>query len=461
MKQEKVSGELVESYSPWGARRLRLMLKIGLTYEMSHDLEMAELHYRDAKKLAFSLMAAFLPNDAKGLEDYETDKANQLLENINLFYQPLFAEAWAVQKLPSGLDTPVSIVEEGVKFLRRNLPILNDLSITQSEQELRRDAKDKRSAAAATNQQFSIIGAEIHNKAGDLYFFKGRSYVSCDDLAKYISKPHNADGFVLIAHQHYATALHEIRRFNVIRRASSAWKLQIEEGDTLDGAQRETLRKSDWPDFVSLSVVNNLTDLADAAMSRTSLISTLKELHGTVPKSLARILISSDPAETTRDFCRALDVFLESGDDTANSQIVAALSESVPPPPPRIWWSVLGYDPDVAETSEFHLKHEVLLGRFLGKWSNDKGASPISFGRPSDQTHRLYFALHMAHAAAAITERAGYPTNAAAEHLFAAEIAIVYLLRLRVLNVVSIVASGREEGEALHAENRAAASCRL
>ena len=58
-------------FLPWGVARLRLMLQIGMTFELERDLEQAEAEYRSARNLARSLVRAYVDMEGRGevLED--------------------------------------------------------------------------------------------------------------------------------------------------------------------------------------------------------------------------------------------------------------------------------------------------------------------------------------------------------------------------------------------------------
>ncbi|WP_299693593.1 hypothetical protein [uncultured Tateyamaria sp.] len=391
-------------YAPWAVRRLRLMLKIGLTYEQVNDLEMAQLHYRDATKTSLELID-LLQKSVSSKSPTGNDMTT--LKHMNVVYQAIFAEAWVSQKLPSSVDGSISIVEDALHRLRKSLPILSDpqtgYELAEEGENTAKSTETSDAVGGVTHAHLALIGSEMHNKAGDLYFFKGRSFLVFNRLKEVAEKGigTGAEGTVLKAHYHYAVGLHEVRRFVTYRRKSSEWKFNV-------GTQRhQTFERGGWADFVYLSAASNLADMADAVLARTSILS-LYDDFSSVEK------IVGPPDEMHEAFTKATDAFFE-GDDISTSD-----------------------DP-----------YSILTDKFFGTWQgNDETNYPqlVLFGEPSPSIARVVAGLNFIACGARLNERAGFLDDAASEYLMAAQYAASQLQRLRTFEAASY-ALGQEVTE--------------
>lgn len=441
-------------FAPWSVRRLRLMLNIGMTYEQAHDFEMAQMHYRDARKLTFALIDAFLTG-AKGGETDILGTERNLLKHMNVFYQAIFAEAWVCQKLSASVDGSVSIVEKSLARLRRRLDFLKDPGIARSAAKLSHREWGDKLESGVGHSHFALIGAELHNKAGDLYFFKGRSFVRFEDFLEQIVAPRVttvlgfSEGFVLRAHYHYCVALHEIRRFIVYRRATSAWKLNIwrtryhdtgteppadrEAQGAESETKRKTVRRAQWPDMVYLTIINNMSDIAETTLARASTLYATKELRD--PKNdINDSILRSRVHRTTRRFRdspkrnieryrEVVERFLDS-DDTKAAMVKCSREGCA-----------ICDSRGRCEKAKIERLHVV---DFLGTWNGSEGRGDrrypwiVHHGEASSSIERIWAGLHFMAVGAGFTERSGYPEDAAYEYRILAETAVHYLQRLRI-----------------------------
>lgn len=446
MRPDQQLRQNVLVYAPWSVRRLRLMLRIGMTYEQVNDLEMAQLHYRDARKMSFALIDIF----SKGIAgDTTVGKDISLLKHMNVLYQGIFCEAWVSQKMPSSVDGSISIVEKSLLRLRTMLSALSDARTGTEMAETAAGRLQARRGSTGdkgiesqpmdggvSHVHQTLIGAEMHNKAGDLYFFKGRSFLDFDELATWVNEakdsapPGNrAEGFILRAHYHYVVGLHEVRRFITFRRGISSWKLglQMEPGDKA----WETIHAGQWPDFVFLSAASNISDMADAILSRS-----------------ATLIGMLDLAET--DVLREPSTGRRPLDEIAFTDKVAQLMKKNDGPRTNIKMmrdTLVRFLEDEelpvrqVQTDELPAAEVMrdLVSHFMGTWIGIQKEvttypSLVRFKGPSCAFERLFAGLHFMAASASFAERAGYPEDAAAEHLMTVEFVAVQLLRLRVLD---------------------------
>lgn len=257
----------------WGVARLRLMLQVGMTYEQERNLERAATDYRSARTLARVLIRAYLDAEARGdKESSETTSGGRgyqqrlhTLKHLHILFQATFAEAWLSEKIVGAVDTSASLLERALTELRHYLPY-----VRESESHFAVDS------ARPMHGNFLLTLSQLHNRAGDLYFFKGRQPVSpvtvaaaleeCKQLDKYPARDRATDGYLVRAHYHYAVAMHEIRRYVWYRVTSSGYRLRISK---LPGP---TLLAEALPDFLCRAAASSLNDMAEATLARISLL---------------------------------------------------------------------------------------------------------------------------------------------------------------------------------------------
>lgn len=335
MSTSDLSAADVTIYMPWGVKRLRLMLHIAMTEEQSNNFQSAFAHYANSAAFAETLISGFW----KGSKRQEASNSLEMLKHMPVLYQPMFALAWIAEKMEDGVDTSISIVEKNLRFIRKHLDFLNKLEVCQSEETVRDFiVSGGFSKSGVGNSNFSLIGSEIHNKSGDLYFYKGGSArplefvrAMLDPMLKvtpmdqfnrqlnhinfgrvYRDFDTGFEGYSLKAHYHYCVGLHELRRFIFYRRVVSQTKLNplltlmydhnedeyrafganglnelIEDRAELlspDPKKADlrpvlpTIARATWPNHVFKGVYNNLSDIADSFLSRVSLSQLMREL---------------------------------------------------------------------------------------------------------------------------------------------------------------------------------------
>lgn len=278
LTREAAGEKLPRAYLSWGIARLRLMLQIGMTYEQANDLERASVEYGDAKVLADALIKASF-GTAQDRSDPGFGRLSEL-KHLNLLFQPSFAQAWVLEKLPGNVDSSLPIVEMELTRLRGQVlsPPWGKLEPTESY-------------SSPRNTNFALILAELQNKVGNLYFFKGRQAFPRPDEKRYeheLAKAQRAgetkiyggtEGYLLQAHYHYAVGLHELRRFVTQRLETSALALNAWSAASFEnGASWPTLEPKGEPAFVLRSSAAALSDLAHCMIARTSLFGLFQAL---------------------------------------------------------------------------------------------------------------------------------------------------------------------------------------
>lgn len=185
------------------------------------------------------------------------------------------------EKLENGVDTSLSIVERELSALRTTLPFVRDVTSTETEKmENPHDSGRTRARDARSNHL--LVMAELHNKAGDLHFFKGRAAYNISDsgFPKLVTnnpdcRESGTEGYLFKAHYNYALALHEVRRFVFYRANMSARRLNIKMSETpMPHAERgdwNTLDEKNLPTFVLQTAYSSITDLTEVTLARLQL----------------------------------------------------------------------------------------------------------------------------------------------------------------------------------------------
>lgn len=287
-----VDGETLRTRLAWAISRIRVMLQIGMTFERSRDLEHAQVEYREARSLAQNAIAALRGDFDFGGPETPSGFLSSL-KRLNLLFQPLFAEAWLTEKMGFSVDTAPAMVESELWEMREKLPFVRTQDFFQPSQ--------IPNPFSIHHSNFALLFAELHNKAGDLLFYKGRQLPSLEQIEIWASMSESpidgAEGYLLRAMYHYNVALHEIRRFNAYRRWSSGTKFGI---PLAKGVNEPTLDLQQWSDYVLRAAAGSLADLADCLFSRLSLTRLIRSII--IRRDEA---VVPDPAPPLWRLCRA------------------------------------------------------------------------------------------------------------------------------------------------------------
>lgn len=250
------SNSLARQAASWAISRLRLNLQIGMTYELTRDFEKAEMIYHESHLYARSLLNAYLSVSKNRAEfNHQSDKlALFFVKHFNLLYQPVFAKAWAAEKDASAVDTSVALIEDELNYLERVLPF-----------RLRKDIEnvyDDVSPTKIQNANIGLLKAELHDKAGDLLFFKGCQIPKLTDSDPYNVTKYKSEwaGYLIHADFHYVISLHYLRHYNLYRRYASKGKYNQIFKEVTFGEQ--------LPDFPLMSISSTLSDLAESILPR-------------------------------------------------------------------------------------------------------------------------------------------------------------------------------------------------
>lgn len=392
-------------FLPWGEARLRLMLQIGMTFEQARNLERATVEYRAARTLARALVRACvtgpdrvsgseetrrilfagLLDDARG-QDREHGRGGRLhtLKHLPIVFQPVFAEAWASEKSVGTIDTSVSLLEHSLWEIRQSLPFVSTARL--------RPAEDPTKPPHAN---FGLTLSQLHNKLGDLYFFKGRQSVELHHVLRGLTqqrtegKDRFTDGYLLRAHYHYAVALHELRRYVWHRAESSQYRLSIGAGDR----RSVTLRRDLLPDFLLRAAASSINDMAEATLARVSLFELLEELQRGVSEKVGTLM-----ALPLEEYCAK-------------------------------WLSGDGVPPKE-------------LANWFGEWKRtdlkNSDELLIVFEGPDSAAERLLMSVKLCFVGAGYFEEGGYPEDAARELLQVCDTVTSCLWWMRIVQGIGI-----------------------
>ena len=495
--QEPSAKSIASLYLPWGVRRLRLMLQVGLTSELIRDYERAQLYYLDARQFAWGLINSL---ELEKIENwYGTDFFRQeihkdFLRHINLLYQPIFAEAWVLEKNTGHIDTAATMVESELIWLRKKLPFLNKAdAATKNKNKTSKSYLDEETGkvdnfAGAGGSNFALVGAELHNKAASFYFFKGKQHIEAKNLAIHLAVVNNhtkdtdnpvlrlsklkkrlndplltgSEGTLFRAYYHNTVALHELRRFITYRRVTSPAKFNYGRCGN-DGEQDYSwfiFTLDSWPLFVRQMVSSALAQLADSTLAR--LLESNIFFDAMYGKSLELVEISGinfssidshyDIRGTSKGFAAAIVRWLNFYDEdvnffeknnklrdkkTSDLVLTAKISNA-------------GAD-DLSEQLE-------AVKRFLGFWEN--GQSCLDDKYPllnkfradgTDDLYKLIIVINLKLVAADLADRNGYRNEAIHQWLNVIDLVeillryITIILWLRDVQGISEITSGQAQ----------------
>ncbi|MEL6412087.1 MAG: ATP-binding protein [Pseudomonadota bacterium] len=431
MTDQKAGRELIRTQLPWALRHLRIMLQIGLTYEQSGDEERAQTQYHTTQVFAGYILNTALEIGDIGLEKDEAALSlRQVLKHLSVIFQPVFASAWIAEKLENGVDTSLSIVERELRYLRSRLPFVSDLLAVETRDlgEFHENGRPKDLDAGSNH---ALVIAELHNKAGDLYFFKGRSTfpvrgrefleaLKTEELRNETYHPSSAsqtqarsggggsEGYLYRAHYHYAVGLHEVRRYIVYRHNMSKSRLNILGGY---GDGWNTHNEVTLPSFVQLTVYSSLVDLAEVTLARSSLLGIWRKLALQSPKEFDKALkmhgirVGVYNKNTIRNaFQNHRKVFDEwfhkPNQETRKPQGQPETEDDI----------------------------EVLVRDFFGSWEEGEDRDElIGFVKQNSGLSRILVALFANLSGARFANRANYPDTSSFEHQICAEHCVALL----------------------------------
>lgn len=278
----------------WVMFRLRLMLKIAMTFEHTRNYERAQAYYHETHILSRRFLRLIakeksgIDKDGIDIEDIgnkcsepsETatiDVKNTyfMAKHFNMLYQAVFAKAWLAEKLGAGVDTSLTILKTELFYFEHLFPQFSlDQQISNYLSNLRE--------GDFTHASFGLIKSEFYNKAGDLCFFKGanlpeKRYKESDSSPNEAFKHENElskHGYLYKASYYYATSLHYLRHFNLYRHEASKIKYSSGEGNGTE----PTFSAEQLPNYPLIESASTLADISEVLLARLDIKSLLRGL---------------------------------------------------------------------------------------------------------------------------------------------------------------------------------------
>ena len=470
--QDPSAKSIASLYLPWGVRRLRLMLQVGLTSELIRDYERAQLYYLDARQFAWGLINSL---KLEKIENWHGSKFlrqeihKDFLRHVNLLYQPIFAEAWVLEKNTGHIDTAATMVESELIWLRKKLPFLNRADAVTKDKGLFSDPYLDRNTgrvdnfAGAGGSNFALVGAELHNKASAFYFFKGKQHFHADDLANYLagaiirtantedndlklrdiesqlSNPLliRPEGTLFRAYYHNTVALHELRRFITYRRVTSPAKFNYgRRGGNGDHDYSWFVFTSDsWPLFIRQMVSSTLSQLADSTIARLLVSKIFVDVIHGASLDLVRIeggerFVASSQYDTkgiSKQFTISIVEWLNFHDEDVNFAAQGVHEEQVS----TVSLALKASKPD--EQME-------AIKRFLGFWENDESNLDDKYpllnkfrADGTDDLYKLVMAINFKLVAADLADKNGYRNEALLDWLYVTELVETLLRYVKII----------------------------
>jgi len=267
--------KLITANFTWAISRLRLMLQVAHTYEQERNYERALGTYMHSYNFSQAILNA---HSDKG-NDTSNNKISS--KNYSILYQSGMAAAWIYEKDNQDIDESIRQVEHSV----RDIYFQNKILFSDRWKEMINDREHY------SNDSLSVmlIASDLHNKAGDLFFYKGRqSTRGIVSLKKYRLKVERKKGreyrfgYLLQAHHHYSMSFWQIRHFLALRNRLSAFRLNIlkkEKKDAQGLINAPTLHgDGPFPDMMHNALANSLTDISEAILARGSIGSLLRSM---------------------------------------------------------------------------------------------------------------------------------------------------------------------------------------
>ncbi|WP_425093592.1 hypothetical protein [Tropicimonas sp. S265A] len=423
--QSEAAKVAVRMNFPWALRRLRLMLQIGLTFEQQADEERAQAQYYSAQLFGSTILRAALSQEGE-----DEAPLRHVLKHLPLIFQPVFASAWIAEKFEGGVDTSLSILERELFYLRAELPFVHSLDATQTGALPTAVDEGGRVKKRDAESNHALVIAELHNKAGDLYFFKGRSgyhvtnggFLDTLNVDDPKNRTSGTEGYLLRAHYHYAVALHEVRRFAFYRMNISRHRMNVvrSRDDSTDARTDlwPTLDSRNLPTFVMQTAYSSLVDLAEVTLGRSSLIEAWIELGKETPPDLNAVFDTpfdwTEREQTTPFAKRAFRKLREEIDG---------------------WflWS------DTETQTRKDKGPQSILHEYLGAWHAQADMPEdrplVGFGEVGQNYERILIALMLSMAGGRAVNRSNYPDAASFESQITAEHVIRLLRGVRTILV--------------------------
>lgn len=452
---------LIRANVQWAFARVRLMLQVGQTYEQEGNFERAVTAYMAASRFSDVVLAATTQTSKVKAGNLGPKKPRTLMaEGASLLYQARFAAAWVFEKDSQDIDESTNHVEEAIfEVYARNKVLFPDAA---------KNVVDRQTVSNHDANLYHIdylnvllTTSDLHDKAGDLYFYKGLTrprYFEPDQLII------GGLGYLPRAQQHYAGSLFQIRQFMKLRADLSARRLSPDQGgkppkNTEEwNALRTILPDGIQPDMVQNSLANTITDLGESILAQasdTGIIGQFAIQHSDKSSAAAEVFDDDKLEEKRRHISEQLKKSVEGfrklivendfkghgGDEKAN------LAET----------PLIGPQNAI---SPFGVKFESgATLKWIGSWNANVKTiddlrshktfefSPDAEKISTNDFERLSAYIFLSHTAAGSYADSGYPIDAANELLLQAQSLISLMWDTRYLEELSNVGTANSEAD--------------
>ncbi|OAI15390.1 hypothetical protein A1507_14410 [Methylomonas koyamae] len=210
--------EALISLLQWGPQKLRMLMKIAMTYELVKNYDEALLRYRQCMKFSEVMLKAFSNPSSRSYA--------RLIDHLDILFEPLFAYVWLLEKYANTNNTSSYVLEEGLKNFE------NILS----------NAIDKTDLA--------FIRSLWQKKTGAFYFYKGFSTFEINDKHK---------DHIDIGYEYYMKSAYNLSTYtNTEARDFTKFDIQFV----------ESLINNPFSSDINLAIAESLGDISEALLAK-------------------------------------------------------------------------------------------------------------------------------------------------------------------------------------------------
>ncbi|WP_427501480.1 hypothetical protein ACQE3E_08050 [Methylomonas sp. MED-D] len=242
---EPSTGNALLAIQQWGPATLRTFLKIVMTYEREHNDSEAMIRCERCIKFAKSMIQAYATTKQdtpkyfgfrpQPPSDVHTGKSFYILEYLGLLFDPLFTQAWLLEKNPYTSSNSLSVLKRGLEDFDT---VLNDGNY---------------------KIELDFVRSQWFKKTGALCFYKGL----VETVSEYNASNSNNQHYVEIARVYYRKSAIAISRY--FRK-----HIKTQFSNKKCNSISEALLKNRYPADYYLSVAECLGDISE------SIIATIK-----------------------------------------------------------------------------------------------------------------------------------------------------------------------------------------
>ncbi len=256
----------------WATFRLRLMLKIAMTFEHTRNYERAQAYYHEAHMMSRRFLQLIFDerpsihstrqSRSRFIGQRKIENTLFMAKSFNILYQAAFAKAWLAEKQGTGVDTSLTILKTELFYFET---LFQQFKLSEDIKNYVSKIKHGQFAHAS----LGLIKAEFYNKTGDLCFFKGGNLPDHNRLG---SSELYKNGYLYKASYYYATSLHYLRHFNLYRQEASKVKYSTQ------ASLEATFSPEQLPDYPLVENASALADVSEVILARVNIKALIESL---------------------------------------------------------------------------------------------------------------------------------------------------------------------------------------